>query len=109
MDEILQTAATEIENVLDELSAYLNAWQIKAIEDIYDHDLKIAVEFYVALSVSRKTVVPLCHALGLNNQKLTIFCNFDMTCAKFDSFYVQHNIQLLSSKHGHIHCSGPLH
>ncbi|EXB46024.1 hypothetical protein L484_015885 [Morus notabilis] len=71
----------ETEDLLDKLSTSLTEEELNEIENLYHQALKLQVEFFAAQPISQQTVVPLSRAQELKNRKLTIFCNFDLTCS----------------------------
>ena len=75
----------ETEDVLDKLGARMTEQELDEIENLYHQALKLQVEFFATQPVSQKTLVPLSCAQELGNRKLTIFCNFDLTCSVTNS------------------------
>ncbi|GMN69740.1 hypothetical protein TIFTF001_038781 [Ficus carica] len=75
----------ETEDLLDKLSARMTEQELDEIENLYRQALKLQVEFFATQPVSQQTLVPLSRAQELGNQKLTIFCDFDLTCSVTNS------------------------
>lgn len=86
-----------LENTLDEFSASFSREDTKDLKVIYQQALKLAVEFFTALPSSAESIVPFGGVLDRSKVPLTLFCNFDWTCCREDSFSILEEIAITNS------------
>ncbi|PON44384.1 heme oxygenase [Parasponia andersonii] len=85
-DQEIQELAKKTEDVLDTLSAPLTGEELRLTAKLYNQAVKLQVEYFASLPIpqQQRTVVPLARVQDLNNDQLTIFSDFDLTCSVVD-------------------------
>lgn len=82
---------------MDKLSVSLTGEELEVIEKLYHQAIKLEVEFFAAQPISQPTIVPLSRGHDLTERHLTIFCDFDLTCAAFDSSAILAEIAIITA------------
>ncbi|XP_021893778.1 bifunctional TH2 protein, mitochondrial-like [Carica papaya] len=83
--EEFEEAASQTEDLVDRLSISLTGEELEVIEKLYHQALKLEVDFFSAQPVVQKTIVPLSSVQVPIEDRLTIFCDFDLACTTVDS------------------------
>ncbi|KAL6968137.1 hypothetical protein U1Q18_033940 [Sarracenia purpurea var. burkii] len=81
-----EDAALQIEDRLDKLSVSLTGEELNIIERLYHQAMKLEVMFFSAQPILQQTIVPFARLYDSEENDLSIFCDFDMTCTAIDSF-----------------------
>ncbi|XP_019193160.1 PREDICTED: probable aminopyrimidine aminohydrolase, mitochondrial [Ipomoea nil] len=80
-----QDFCLQTEKLLDKLSVALTVEELGIIERLYSQGIKQEIEFFLAQPVIEKAIVPLSGEHNLEERRLMIFSNFDLTCTCVDS------------------------
>ncbi|KAK8496302.1 hypothetical protein V6N12_063875 [Hibiscus sabdariffa] len=89
--------AFRIEELLDTLSVTLTGEELDVIEKVYHQSMRLEVEFFSSQPIIQETVVPLSRTLDpAVGGELSIFCDFDLTCAAFDSSAILAEIAIIT-------------
>ncbi|XVF21500.1 hypothetical protein REPUB_Repub12eG0095400 [Reevesia pubescens] len=89
--------AFRIEELLDTLSISLTGEELDVIEKLYHQCMRLEVDFFSSQPIMQEAVVPLSRMLNpAAGDKLTIFCDFDLTCTAFDSSAILAEIAILT-------------
>ncbi|KAK8631063.1 hypothetical protein V6N13_079827 [Hibiscus sabdariffa] len=89
--------AFQIEELLDTLSVTLTGEELDVIEKVYHQSMSLEVEFFSFQPIIQETVVPLSRTLDpAVGGELSIFCDFDLTCAAFDSSAILAEIAIIT-------------
>ncbi|XP_019193976.1 PREDICTED: probable aminopyrimidine aminohydrolase, mitochondrial isoform X2 [Ipomoea nil] len=80
-----QDFCLQTEKVLDKLSVALSVEELGIIEGLYSQGIKHEIEFFLAQPLIQKAIVPLSGEHNLEERRLMIFSNFDLTCTCVDS------------------------
>lgn len=83
--------------MLDKLSISLTGEELEVIEKLYHQAIKLGADFFAKQPVSQQTIVPLAHVLDPAEHRLTIFCDFDLTCTAFDSAAILAEIAIITA------------
>lgn len=83
--------------MVDKLSISLTGEELKVIEKLYYQAIKLEVEFFATQPISLQTIVPLARVLDPAERRLTIFCDFDLTCTAFDSSAILAEIAIITA------------
>ena len=86
------------EELLDKLSVSLTGEELEVIEKLYHQAMKLDAAFFTAQPIDQQIVVPLSQVQDPVEGHLTIFCDFDLTCAAFDSSAILAEIAILTAK-----------
>lgn len=93
----IQTSARQIEDLLDKLSISLTGEELEILEKVYHQATKLEVEFFYAQSVVQQTILPLAQVFDHVKYRLTVFCDFDMTCTPIDSSALLAEIAIITA------------
>lgn len=83
--------------MLDKLSISLTGEELEVIEKLYHQAMKLEVDFFTTQPISQQTVVPLARVHDLAEHRLTIFCDFDLTCTAVDSSAMLAEIAIITA------------
>ncbi|XP_041005515.1 bifunctional TH2 protein, mitochondrial-like isoform X1 [Juglans microcarpa x Juglans regia] len=89
--------ALQVEDMVDKLSISLTGEELKVIEKLYYQAIKLEVDFFATQPISQQTIVPLARVLDPAERRLTIFCDFDLTCTAFDSSAILAEIAIITA------------
>lgn len=87
----------QIEDMLDKLSISLTGEELEVIEKLYHQALKLEVDFFATQPTTQHTIVPLARVHDPAEHHLNIFCDFDLTCAAFDSAAILAEIAIITA------------
>ncbi|KAK0583258.1 hypothetical protein LWI29_035256 [Acer saccharum] len=93
-----EVSALLTEELLDKLSVSLTGEELEVIEKLYHQAMKLDAAFFAAQPIYQQIVVPLSQVQEPVEGRLTIFCDFDLTCAAFDSSAILAEIAILTAK-----------
>ncbi|KAL5863765.1 hypothetical protein ACOSQ3_001279 [Xanthoceras sorbifolium] len=93
-----EVSALQTEELLDKPSVLLTGEELEVIEKLYHQAMKLEAAFFAAQPLEQQIVVPLCRVQDPGEGRLTIFCDFDLTCAAFDSSAILAEIAILTAK-----------
>ncbi|CAA6662549.1 unnamed protein product [Spirodela intermedia] len=92
-----ESAALQIEELLDKLSVSLTGEELEVIEKLYLQAVKLEIDFFCAQPISQRTTVPLTRLHDPLEQRLILFSDFDLTCTVVDSSAILAEIAILST------------
>lgn len=91
-------AALQTEELLDKLSVSLTGEELEVIEKLYHQSMKLLAAYFSAQPIEQQVIVPLSRVQDALAGHLTIFCDFDLTCAAFDSSAILAEVAILTAK-----------
>ena len=91
----MQSAASQIEDLLDKLSVPLTGEELEMIEKLYSKAVKLEIDFFLGQPISQPTVVPLTRSHDPLVKRLILCSDFDLTCTVLDSSAVLAEIAIL--------------
>ncbi|XP_062148913.1 bifunctional TH2 protein, mitochondrial-like [Alnus glutinosa] len=95
--QTFEAFALQIEDMLDKLSISLTGEELEVIEKLYHQALKLEVDFFATQPTTQHTIVPLALVHDPAEHHLNIFCDFDLTCAAFDSAAILAEIAIITA------------
>ncbi|XP_019193162.1 PREDICTED: probable aminopyrimidine aminohydrolase, mitochondrial [Ipomoea nil] len=75
----------QTEKVLDKLSEALTVEELGIVERVYSQGIKHEIDYFLAQPLIQKAIVPLSGEHNLEDRRLMIFSDFDLTCTKVSS------------------------
>lgn len=82
--------------MLDKLSISLTGGELEVLEKLYLQAVKLRVDFFSIQPIGQQTVMPLSRVQS-PAVRLTMFCDFDMTCTAVDSSAVLAEIAIITA------------
>nr|GME13784.1 probable aminopyrimidine aminohydrolase, mitochondrial [Ipomoea batatas] len=92
-----QEFSLQTEDLLDKLSVSLTGEELGIIEKLYSQGIKHEIDFFLAQPLIQKAVVPLSGEHNLEDRRLMIFSDFDLTCTLVDSSAILAELAILTA------------
>eukprot|EP00252_Welwitschia_mirabilis_P022001 TRINITY_DN5814_c0_g2_i4.p1 TRINITY_DN5814_c0_g2~~TRINITY_DN5814_c0_g2_i4.p1 ORF type:complete len:562 (+),score=103.55 TRINITY_DN5814_c0_g2_i4:660-2345(+) len=93
-----EASASQIEELLDKLAISLTGEELEVLERLYNHAMKLELEFFSAQPLSQRTVVPLLVLESSANHHYIIASDFDLSCTVVDSSVILAELSILTSR-----------
>nr|GLL23177.1 probable aminopyrimidine aminohydrolase, mitochondrial isoform X1 [Ipomoea trifida] len=92
-----QEFSLQTEDLLDKLSVSLTGEELGIIEKLYSQGIKHEIDFFIAQPLIQNAVVPLSGEHNLEDRRLMIFSDFDLTCTLVDSSAILAELAILTA------------